>query len=147
MNVQSINVTNKNQNPNFGALRVNKVELQKITSNLEELYPYTHSLSDNIRSWTSHGQCIPDEKAYKFKLELGCDDVLFSEKEKNRIQDAALFGNNELEIIEELIKNAKKPTKKKIMASIAKVKNLTLQAEKAQKAIVEEHNLRERVWG
>lgn len=146
MNVQSINVT-KNQNPNFGALRINKDELQKITSNLEELYPYTHSLSDNIRFWTSHGQCIPDEIAYKLKLELGGDDVLFSEKEKKQIQDAALFGNNELDIIEGLIKNAKRITKEKIMASITKVKQLTTQIEEAQKGIEEERNLREGTWG
>lgn len=146
MNVQSINVT-KNQNPNFGALRINKDELQKITSNLEELYPYTHSLSDNIRFWTSHGQCIPDEIAYKLKLELGGDDVLFSEKEKEQIQDAALFGNNELVIIEGLIKNAKRITKEKIMASITKVKQLTTQIEEAQKGIEEERNLREGTWG
>lgn len=146
MNVQSINVAKKTQNPNFGALRIDKVELQNITSNLEELYPYTHSLSDNIRFWTSHGQCIPDERAYKLKLELGGDDVLFSEKEEKQIQDGALFENNELDIIEGLVKNAKRITKEKIMDSITRVKQLTKQIEDAQKGIEEERNLRERTW-
>lgn len=138
MNVQSINVTNKNQNPNFSAKRIPAKYIEDLRTP-SEICPDQYSLRNKILSLVYEHKIFPADKATKIKELMGDDDILLNNQEQIALNEVALSGdvNKTYETMKDFIRTAVVIPLEQIADSLKQIKTYKSELER-QKQLTEE---------
>ena len=144
MNVQSINITNKNQNPNFKGIRLPAGEVYKT------IYPHP-GIRNDIELLASQGR-LTKEQVSSLNQILGNDDVHLEKSDGNYLVTARKFSminkSENFKALEQIIKNALKISSEgvdslchglsKMRQNIAKLGGNTSFIERCREAFVDD---------